>query len=462
MSTYRTVGGRLGAYIRSNNPSTQQIQSLLGDLLANDELLLPMRDVVARPSFTALRDFAGSGGGAAQRDALLQELARSYLPTVVDGVGQLINGMLDQPAGQTIYGNSIPQQVQSPPLATSASPQQQRSTRTAPVPDWGWQGYDSSEDYPKAARKKPGLKTSETQEAKDSERQRIKDNKLVAGWILLSIFTGVAVLGSLSLIGSNNAVACDDVASQFEGSDEDKLALLNESKERCVENSQFQTRLGEVYLNLDKGWLALASLDKAIFLDPSNGQAYSLRGNYKDDNEQYNEAIADYTQALALAPTDEYTLYRRAGSLLSLNDLDGALADIEKALSLNEDAANFAGKGIVLHEMGQFSDAVSAFDQAIRIDPAYAFAYKERAGSKLFLDRYIAALYDLNRALEIDPEYASAFQLRGAVQSLLENPKAACGDFQKAKELGHSSTTLHRDVGGGTVSIDEQIKEYCS
>lgn len=65
-----------------------------------------MREVVTMPAFSALQGLAGSGQGAVQRDALLQELAKRYLPAVVDEVGQLVNGMLDQPAGQTIYGSA--------------------------------------------------------------------------------------------------------------------------------------------------------------------------------------------------------------------------------------------------------------------------------------------------------------------------------------------------------------------
>lgn len=95
MTSYRQVGGRLWAYIRANDPSTQQIQAFLGDLLAGDELLLPMRDLVARPIFQSIRGLAGSGQGVIQRDSCLQELSRSYLPKIVDQVNQLISGMLD-------------------------------------------------------------------------------------------------------------------------------------------------------------------------------------------------------------------------------------------------------------------------------------------------------------------------------------------------------------------------------
>jgi len=80
----------------------------LADLLAGDELLSTMRDVVGSASFQNLQSLAGSGKGSIQRDALLNQLSRRYLPRVVDEVGQLLNGMLDQPAGSTIYQADLP------------------------------------------------------------------------------------------------------------------------------------------------------------------------------------------------------------------------------------------------------------------------------------------------------------------------------------------------------------------
>jgi hypothetical protein len=38
MNKFRQAGKRLGAYIQASDPSTQQIQALLSDLLADDEL----------------------------------------------------------------------------------------------------------------------------------------------------------------------------------------------------------------------------------------------------------------------------------------------------------------------------------------------------------------------------------------------------------------------------------------
>ena len=129
MTKYRQVGGRLGAYIRANHPSTQQIQGLLADLLAGDPLLPTMREVVAMPAFAALQGLAGSGGGVVQRDALLQELAKRYLPAVVDEAGQLVNGMLDQPAGATTYGSDSTVNPERSPSTTHEQESQAKALK---------------------------------------------------------------------------------------------------------------------------------------------------------------------------------------------------------------------------------------------------------------------------------------------------------------------------------------------
>ena len=108
MHNYRQVGGKLAAYMRANDPSTQQIQALLSDLLAGDDLLLPMRDAVSRPGFSALMALAGSGAGTVERQALLQELGRFYLPIVIEGVGTVLAGMLDLASSGSASAGSSP------------------------------------------------------------------------------------------------------------------------------------------------------------------------------------------------------------------------------------------------------------------------------------------------------------------------------------------------------------------
>lgn len=96
MASYREVGGQLGAYIRANNPSTQQIQALLSDLLAGDQLLTVMSEVVRRPIFKRLATLAGSGTGDKELIGLKSEISNIYTLYTVQSIIELLSGMLDR------------------------------------------------------------------------------------------------------------------------------------------------------------------------------------------------------------------------------------------------------------------------------------------------------------------------------------------------------------------------------
>jgi hypothetical protein len=83
--------------VRTTNPSAQQIQAFISDLLAGDELIMPLRDLVSRPCFGRLRKFAGTGSGSIELSAYVNEISRSYLPIVVAGIKEVLEGMLDLP-----------------------------------------------------------------------------------------------------------------------------------------------------------------------------------------------------------------------------------------------------------------------------------------------------------------------------------------------------------------------------
>lgn len=93
---YTKVGAELGRYVRSTKPNTRQIQALLRDLLAGDELLLPMQDVALRYSVFTRQNFDHSDSILIERDDLLQALSSRYIPQVVDQINELLNGMVSE------------------------------------------------------------------------------------------------------------------------------------------------------------------------------------------------------------------------------------------------------------------------------------------------------------------------------------------------------------------------------
>jgi tetratricopeptide (TPR) repeat protein len=80
---------------------------------------------------------------------------------------------------------------------------------------------------------------------------------------------------------------------------------------------------------------AIAEYTEAIRLDPNYATAYNLRGNACYSKKDYEQAVADYSQAITLNP-NEAVYYCNRGSSYSLKgDYDMARLDFEHALRLN-------------------------------------------------------------------------------------------------------------------------------
>ncbi len=108
----RAIGSKLAAWLQSNSDrgaNLTMLQGMVADLVGErSELIVPLKDLVCRPSFQALVPLAGSGRGHLQRDALLQEVSRTFAPSVVAMVADVLSGFLAIPAGSTAAGASQP------------------------------------------------------------------------------------------------------------------------------------------------------------------------------------------------------------------------------------------------------------------------------------------------------------------------------------------------------------------
>jgi tetratricopeptide (TPR) repeat protein len=85
---------------------------------------------------------------------------------------------------------------------------------------------------------------------------------------------------------------------------------------------------------------AIADYTQALQLDPSYAVAYYNRGIAYDDLEQYDKAIADYDQALQLDSSYTKAYYSRGNAYYALRQYDKAIADYDQALQLDSKYAN--------------------------------------------------------------------------------------------------------------------------
>ena len=82
---------------------------------------------------------------------------------------------------------------------------------------------------------------------------------------------------------------------------------------------------------------ALAECTEAIRLDPDHPHAWLERGDLKSRQGQYEGAIADYDQAIRLDPRNAGAYANRSLAKSELGHHDEALADLDQAMRLDPD-----------------------------------------------------------------------------------------------------------------------------
>lgn len=96
----------------------------------------------------------------------------------------------------------------------------------------------------------------------------------------------------------------------------------------------------------------------------------------------------------------------------------------------------------------QYQRALDDIAKAIELSPTDLTYRAEQAVVNLRVGRYDEALKALDEALKIDPTYAEAYRLLGICQIQLKKNAEACANFAKAKELGDPN-------------VEELIKKHC-
>ena len=119
----------------------------------------------------------------------------------------------------------------------------------------------------------------------------------------------------------------------------------------------------------------------------------------------YEQALADYDLALALAPGDMGALVNRGNVLVKLRRFEEAIASFDRGLAAapgNIDALN--NRVLALKSLGRFEEALAGCDRALAINPNNPEILLTRGNALFDLNRYGEAVASYERALAIKPD----------------------------------------------------------
>lgn len=172
---------------------------------------------------------------------------------------------------------------------------------------------------------------------------------------------------------------------------------------------------------------AIADFSEAILLDPQHAKAFVFRANALLEQGKGEDALNDYSEAARISPDWDLPYYNRGLAHARLGRLDEAAADFTRAIELQPgDAAAYFNRGNIRVDLGELDEAVADYTSALAIDPNDAATCTNRGNAYNQLGEVELALTDYDRALELLP---------GDVMTLLNraNLYRDQGDFEQAR-----------------------------
>jgi len=209
------------------------------------------------------------------------------------------------------------------------------------------------------------------------------------------------------------------------------------------------------YLDDAKAWADKGEYDKAIddynqalAMNPKDANAFYDRAKVWEKKGKYDELMADCNEALALNPKFAEAYIGRSIAWNEKGKYDKAIADCNQALAINSELAEaYNNRGLALNEKREFDKAIADCNQALSINPKLAQAYNNRGQAWNHKREYAKAIADCNQALTLNPKLANAYINRGVAWGEKGERDKAIADFDQALAISPDDYNALNNIG---------------
>lgn len=169
----------------------------------------------------------------------------------------------------------------------------------------------------------------------------------------------------------------------------------------------------------------------------ANPVAYFARANHYFGHEEYENAIADYSEAIKLSPKHFQAFTNRGKAYEELKQNDKAIADFNRALKANPEYTDALvhRANLYLTMPGQAENVLKDSRRILQQVPNHTTALNMLAGAYFQQQKYDLGLKEVNKALQINPKYAEALLNRAIIYSVKNNHQAALKDYNSYLEI---------------------------
>jgi serine/threonine protein kinase/tetratricopeptide (TPR) repeat protein len=174
---------------------------------------------------------------------------------------------------------------------------------------------------------------------------------------------------------------------------------------------------------------------------PKNASAYFQRAYAYKQLKRYEEALADYSKAIELAPEYLQAWNDRGIVYSGFRQWEEAIADFSRAIELDPESARaWNNRGWAYANVGRWEKAIADYSKAINLDPKVALRWNNRGNAYANVGNWDKAIADYSKAIDLDPKHGEACN---ALAWLLATcPNAKFREPGRAEELAKKAVEL--------------------
>lgn len=216
---------------------------------------------------------------------------------------------------------------------------------------------------------------------------------------------------------------------------------------------------GSYYWLNERNEEAIADYSKAIALHPDYLEAYYNRALVYNKLNKYKEALDDYSKVISFKPNDPLGYKSRIDIFIKMKRTDLAYNDYCKLIELEpNDATTYLNRANVLKEQHKNEAAIADYNKALSLDIKNATTYYNRALLFQDIQQNDNAIEDYTNAIKYKPDYVEAYINRGNIYSSLQQFENAINDFNKAISYNPKFDLAYNNRGIALMS-DGKYKE---
>ena len=181
-----------------------------------------------------------------------------------------------------------------------------------------------------------------------------------------------AAAGRAESFGGNRPVVLHALAYYYAEARKPALAAAFEARyaERVPEDTDAFPRAIDLYLRAGLPKAAIGAANKAIKIDGGNPALHALLAKTYDTDGQFEKAIAEYRQAIALRPFDEAYYFELSQAFLRKQKFSEALEVLQNARTRFDKSAQIElATGVALYGLRRFPEAIDSFLRTIQLAP---------------------------------------------------------------------------------------------